>query len=321
MFFSGLGGLIVLVWFLAQISNDFDEQFTSAANRQQRDYSGQQGGRVFHWVGRLLGLYSEPECSISDQSEQDQKRKLDADMVLWTRFVARYTKALVFVGVVGLIIAAGTLWAIKGQLDVMENDKRPWLNADISINKRIEITEWGTSRGIRVPLKLAMKNYGQVPAVNIRISVSAWPHPGTIKRAEILSLQKKACDQAIEVSDNDPTGGIALFPSESTIADAEANISGNALYKDGTPTLWAIFGCVDYTYGDRKHGQTGFNYLLGKNIDGQVFGVPFVEGKYGGGASSDEQIKAGFPKENPKWAEVPIGDVWFMAADSGNYAK
>ena len=136
-----------------------------------------------------------------------------------------------------------------------------------------------------------------------------------------MSFQKRRCDEGIRSADDDPTGGIAIFPSEASVVDAVANVMGSEIYKDGTPTLWAIFGCVDYTYGGGRHGQTGFNFLLGKAIDGQVFGIPFVEGKEVVAAPSDEQIKAGVPKEVPKQALIPIADVWFMPADSGNYAK
>jgi hypothetical protein len=204
-------------------------------------------------------------------------------LVAWT--------ALLFIATIGNAIILkrtddkiGEQANISGrQLTVMENDKRPWLNANISLDKHIDITEWGGSRGVRVPLKFAMKNYGQVPAVNIRVNVMAWPHPGNPRRAEILPIQKRVCEQGIEDANKDPTGGFAIFPSEATVVDANANVSGSEIYKDGAPTLWAIFGCVDYTYGDGKHGQTGFNFLLGRDIDGQVFGVPFVEGKEGGG--------------------------------------
>jgi hypothetical protein len=166
-----------------------------------------------------------------------------------------------------------------------------------------------------------VKNYGQVPAINVRVNVRAWPHPGNPKRAEILPFQKRTCEEGIATADKDPTGGAAVFPSESATIDADANITGGGIYKDGEPVRWAIFGCVDYTYGDGKHGQTGFNYLLGKNIGGQVFGVPFVEGKAWGEPSTAEQIKAGFPKDGPKMAEIPTTEVWFIASDSGNYAK
>jgi hypothetical protein len=287
IFFSCLGGLLVLIWLLALISNNLGEQSTATA----------------------------------DPNKQDQKGKLDADMVLWTRAVARYTKALAFVGVVSAAIAFGTLWAIKGQLDVMENDKRPWLNAVVSLDKFIEITEWNGSRGINVPLKFAIKNYGQEPAVNVRVNSTAWPHPGNPRRGEILIYQKQVCERGIEAADKDPIGGTAIFPSETTIADGVGNLSGGNIYKDGAPVLWAIFGCIDYTYGNRRHGQTGFNFLLGKAIDGQVFGIPFVEGAPISLPAPEAAVIAGFPKDPPKWAKIPASEVWFMPAHSGNYAK
>jgi len=61
--------------------------------------------------------------------------------------------------------------AVMGsQLNVMENDKRPWVEACISLADPVRITEWNGSKGIGVHLKFVIKNYGQSPAINIRIN-------------------------------------------------------------------------------------------------------------------------------------------------------
>jgi hypothetical protein len=150
----------------------------------------------------------------------------------------------------------------------------------------------------------------------------AWPHPGNDKLKDVLSQQEVVCTNAIEEADRDPTGGVAIFPSEPATLIGSANLSGGDLYKGGQEIRWAIFGCVDYTYGNRKHGQTGFNFVLGKNIAGMVRGLPFVEGKpIDIEPPSEDLIKGGFPKDAPKEASIPASEAWFMPADSGNYAK
>jgi hypothetical protein len=236
-------------------------------------FTGVKGG-----IQKIKVHFQSHRTKKKNETAQDRASRRTADA---TVAIAILTAVTIAVGISQYVI-------FGRQLDVMENDKRPWLSANVSLDRYVAITEWSESRGIDVPLKFALKNYGQVPAVNIRINVMAWQHPGNPKRAEILPFQKRLCEQGVEAADKDPTGGIAIFPAETTIADANANVSGGEIYKDGEPTLWAIFGCVDYTYGNGKHGQTGFNFLLGKAVDGQVFGIPFVEGKEWSGAPSDE---------------------------------
>ncbi len=284
---------------------DQEEQTTSTPNTDINS------NWAFIGIRKVKGYFQEIRAKRKQENSTDRAVRSTANA---TWVIALLTIATIGVGISQYII-------FGRQLDVMENDKRPWLNADISLNNRVNITEWGATRGIDVPLKFAMKNYGQVPAINVRVNVRAWPHPGNPRRAEVLPLQKRTCEDGIATADKDPTGGVAVFPSESTTIDADANLSGGGIYKDGEPVLWAIYGCLDYTYGGGRHGQTGFNYLPGKNIGGQLFGVPFVEGKARGEPPTDEQIKAGFPKDSPKTAEIPVSEVWFMAADSGNYAK
>jgi hypothetical protein len=68
IFFSCLGGLISFVWLLALISNDINEQLSRATNSQQSGQDGHPDRPFFHWVKRLIGLYGEPERSISDEN-------------------------------------------------------------------------------------------------------------------------------------------------------------------------------------------------------------------------------------------------------------
>jgi hypothetical protein len=67
-----------------------------------------------------------------------------------------------------------------------------------------------------------------------------------------------------------------VFPGASVVVSQGSEISG--VYKGNEPILFSILGCVDYTYADKKHGQTGFRTILGQVHENQIFGIPFVEG-------------------------------------------
>jgi hypothetical protein len=171
-------------------------------------------------------------------------------------------------------------------------------------------------------LKFTLKNYGQEPAINVRAYFRVARHPGNPRRDELLIGQKAICSDASSESDKNPIGGIAVFPTETGVIESGAGTNGGAIYKNGEATLFALLGCIDYTYANGRHGQTGFNFILGKNVGGLVLGVPFVEGKPVDGYDIPEgTTKRGFPADPPKLARIPIAELYFTAADSGNYAK
>jgi hypothetical protein len=211
---------------------------------------------------------------------------------------------------------------LKGQLDAMENDKRPWLNAEIVIPDPVLITEWAGARGINLPLKLSLKNHGQQPAINVRAYPTVMLHPGNERREELGVRQREICDGASTESDKDPIGGIAVFPGETSAIETRIGVSGNEIFKNGEPVLFALLGCLDYSYGGGKHGQTGFRYVIGKATGDYVLGVPFIEGTpIEGYHIPDDAIKAGMPATPPKQARIPAGQLYFKPMDSGNYAK
>jgi hypothetical protein len=67
---------------------------------------------------------------------------------------------------------------------------------------------------------------------------------------------------------------------------------------------------------------TPFNGGFASAPPNSTWGVPFVEGKPVEGYDiPDDVIKKGFPASPPKEARIPISDIYFKPADSGNYAK
>jgi hypothetical protein len=162
------------------------------------------------------------------------------------------------------------------QLDAMEVDKRPWIKVTVTFAEPPQLTDWGGQKGINVSLHFDLKNYGDSPAVNLRIESPIVVHPGNPRRSELDAPQKDACDRARAEADKNPIGGVAVFPGESIPVEQGSGIGG--VYKTNGPILFSILGCVDYTYAGIRHGQTGFRMILGHVVRGQIFGIPFVEG-------------------------------------------
>ncbi len=210
---------------------------------------------------------------------------------------------------------------LPGQLDAMETDKRPWIRADVGVIKPVIFTDWYGSRGINVPLTFELKNYGAFPATNIQISPAIAKHPGNPRRRELDAPQQTACDSARSRADENTIGGVAIFPGETRPDEMYVGASG--LYQTDDAILFSVYGCIDYTYSNKRHGQTGFRMVLGRAVEGQIHGLPFVEGVERPYAHpiAPELLAQGYPKTPPKEALMQPGDFIFRPDDGGNYAK
>jgi hypothetical protein len=257
------------------------------------------------------------------QAEEVRKRGVLRWRPVWWKipsdrfgfFVAAFTGALAIFSVWQLIV-------IHGRLEAMETDKRPWLKVDVSVNKPIIFSEWGYAKGINVPLTINLKNYGQVPAVNVRV----WPmmlpdHPNDPDSKLLDGFQKMTCEDARASADKNPIGGLAIFPGEPSSDFRYVGI-GNA-YQADDRILFAVFGCIDYSYGEGRHGQTGFRMRLGQVINKLELGLPFIHGAIqpSDGPISPELLAKGFPTTPAKIGHIQPDDVFFRMEEGGNYAK
>jgi hypothetical protein len=207
------------------------------------------------------------------------------------------------------------------QLDAMEVDKRPWIKITVTFAKPPRLSDWSGQKGLNVSLHFDLKNYGNSPAVNLRIQSPIVVHPGNPRRWELDAPQRDACDRARAEADKNPIGGVAIFPGESIPVEQGSGIFG--IYKTNEPILFSILGCGDYTYAGNRHGQTGFRMILGHVVKGQIFGIPFVEGSlepYEEPISPD-LLAHGYPAVPPKVTLLQPDDFIFRADDGGNYAK
>jgi hypothetical protein len=207
------------------------------------------------------------------------------------------------------------------QLDAMETDKRPWIKVSVSISK-LEFTEWAGGRGIFAHLMFDLKNYGESPAINIRNTTWIMPHPGNGNRTELDRMQKNICDNLRAEAAKNPIGGVAMFPNES--AQIESGAGNGGAYKTDDPIIFSFSGCIDYSYGRDRYGQTGFRMILGSGfIKNQLAGLAFVQGRPVPYEEpiSPELLAGGYPLNPPNIAVVSPNAFVFRPDDGGNYAK
>jgi hypothetical protein len=211
--------------------------------------------------------------------------------------------------------------AAKDQVDIMRDQNRPWIRADISFARPIRFTQWAGRKHINVSLTFDLKNFGQSPATNIRIFTHVQPHPGNAQQGVLDTDQQTICNQARETAERDKTGGIAAFPQEPKVVENGGGTGG--LYETQNNVIFSINGCIDYTYADNRHGQTGFRKTLGKVNGNIVDGIPFpvVVPEPNWLPPSPELLASGYPPDRPLVGYVRADDLWFHDDDNGNYAK
>jgi hypothetical protein len=205
----------------------------------------------------------------------------------------------------------------SGQLEAMEIDKRPWIRANVEL-KELRLTEWANDKHIFTSLTFDLKNYGESPAINIVIFTNVGPHPGNSERPKLDADQKVMCEQARANATANPIGGPTIFPTESNPIQSGAGSGG--IYKTGEPTIFSVNGCIDYSYGKDRHGETGFRMILGKVANNRIVGIPFIEGKPETILVTPKLFKQGFPIDS-KVAIVPPDNLLFRPDEGGNYAK
>jgi hypothetical protein len=201
------------------------------------------------------------------------------------------------------------------QLKVMEDQGRPWIEANASLSDPVTFSHWGNGRTILVRLNLFIKNFGDIPAVNVHISVPQIISYEDARRTTGIFRhpQEDSCSELTDSDDKNPIGGIAIFPSETkTISVAAYSWPG---FPDGKPDWFYVIGCVDYTYRNGLHGQTGFRYRLSYKTNNLLVGIPFVEG-----APLKNWDNAMGPA--PLEAEMDSAGMFFSPdPDEGNYAR
>jgi hypothetical protein len=261
------------------------------------------------------------------REKQDDARKWWKHPFKWdwtalsTCVISIFTVVLAVIATLQWITLNRQLTTMQGQLDEMQAEKRPWIDSKISLVDPILFTEWADHKGINLRLNFELKNYGDVPAINTKIWTVVTPHPGNSERDKMDTMQKDACDAVRKQADENPVSGVAVFPNQSKLVESGSGIHG--VYDTVNEIYFSVYGCIVYTYGNHRHGETGFRMTLGRVEGKRVVGIPFVRGEVAEGdyTPSQELLSSGYPAKAPIYGYMKSAEVLFREDEGGNYAK
>jgi hypothetical protein len=207
------------------------------------------------------------------------------------------------------------------QTHILKIDKRPWIKTTVTIRKPLLFTDWSNQKGISASLEFELKNYGEAPATNVRVGAEIAVHPGNPKRSELSAPQEKTCAAARTEAAKNPIGGFAIFPNDPASAEQGSGLSG--IYLTDEPILFAVVGCIVYTFAETEQGETGFRMMLGRIVGNQIVGLPFIEGapKPYEQPVLPELLAKGYPAKPPNVGLLQPNEFIFRPEDEGNYAK
>lgn len=188
--------------------------------------------------------------------------------------VERQKFCLELAGVIGIYLAAGLAGyfafgqtrVMRGQLDQMSADQRPWIYPRLSLAGPLT---WAIGKQAQIRLFVSLKNAGHSPAKNVVLKFEAHPLTKEIIFNSIPE-QERLCEAARKEADRDSLSGRYLFPNEVDEGGASANSEVTNAWPSETNAIFRLVGCVDYTFtsDSRIHGQTGFSYELARVTDG-----------------------------------------------------
>jgi hypothetical protein len=243
----------------------------------RRDSDGRNANAIQHghrksffarFIAKDLNIHrSTDQCRSDDHKNKHQKDSLDAEMVQWTQAVANYTKWLVRVGAAAAVVAFFTLLAIKGQLNTMATDERPWIEIAPPEDGSSPISSLVVSNNgnFDIGFSFILKNTGKSPTRYISYFMRLYPEalqPGQ----KPFNVDGLNCDQADKAVAQSRIG--IIFPNNSNkIGYSTAGASANqfVLKQPWPPVYFDAFlgGCVAYeTTFDQNVHHTWFRYEI-----------------------------------------------------------
>jgi hypothetical protein len=242
--------------------------------------------------GKLYSLLKGQYSDADSEHYLDSPNELSAAthaLMWWTSILACATIFMAF-------FAYLTFDAIRGQLNVMETEKRPWI---YSVLTNAGPITWTSEKHAQIRFQHTMKNTGGSPAINVIFEIG-----GNILTKDNLfnsvPEQLVMCERARKRAKSDIHAGQTLFPDEIKIGSGSINEPNDFVRAWPNPNNveYRIVGCVDYTFATLPggYGQTAFSYdITRKNdqglptgfIPGEVistdkinFGIDFFHGVY-----------------------------------------
>jgi hypothetical protein len=201
------------------------------------------------------------------RKKQDADAKFDLSLRLKAYRLSHATVVITLLGVVGAYIAGyfafGQLQVMKGQLDQMQADQRPWIKIGSYKIDFLKIESENTNIGVT----LSLKNVGHTPAVGIELDTEL--HVMTQALFENLNnTQMEVCHRGQRMYPA-RTAGMTLFPDEtdklhfSAAMSTRDTLQSNPEFKHGVS--FVVYGCINYLISSSNmHGQTGFLFDISK---------------------------------------------------------
>jgi len=165
---------------------------------------------------------------------------------------------------------------MRGQLDEMQAEQRPWIYAEFGPNANIF---WNQSGGLTIPLVLSIHNTDHVPAQFVtpvtEVHTSAY-FRGTTGPV-VAKAQKAACDKGVADFESLKREGGTVFPGQDLRMGVNPGLDKSEWKAElpGFGPLIIIYGCILYERGTGQAlGATGFAYTLGRvNAGNRLFGL------------------------------------------------
>jgi hypothetical protein len=176
-------------------------------------------------------------------------------------------------------------WQImRGQLNVMEIDKRPSVAIDPSIADTFRaIHADDQNAAMSLTLDFILSNTGETPAVYVR----TWPMLAiTGPPGDPLHYSKLLCDHLRTQSITENTAVYTIFPGKTlpplrnSFHTSRQSLEANRTAANGEVLGFVVAGCVDYGFiGRPEHHQTGFAFEISRKAaavpDGRCCAIDF----------------------------------------------
>jgi hypothetical protein len=174
---------------------------------------------------------------------------------------------------------------MRGQLNAMAFDERPWLALDVSIGGPLVHDAVGSSNGVtwHVPLAYRIKNLGKTPAIDVALFAHILPMVGGKEGINFSEELDKACDFPEKMLTVGLGWGETIFPQEEwpektfRVTGTE-NIFEKAKRADPQQNSTRYYGeflvapCVTYksTFSSEAPFRTAKEYLISKRTGAPI---------------------------------------------------
>ena len=219
----------------------------------------------------------EKEHKAAERDFWDHQRRMDKITLAISVAVSIAAFASVFISIAALRAAVRAANEANRQANAAFADQRPWLRPVLKF-KGLQFQE---NTDAIISYEVQVTNTGRSPAHNVKESI--WARILTEENVfNTVTEQKHQCNEAAPASEvvvsRRSMPGAIIFPNESAPLGilGTSGVGSITLSHDTYSNAWPsptrigfqIIGCFDYLLPSGEHGQSGFAYLLAKELGG-----------------------------------------------------